>query len=185
MRLLAVLVLLAACGRVGFDDLRGGGGGDDTVNDAAVPRDVYVAPTCSTGCAAADFCGTATGACNGPASCRPDPLLPCAQEIQFVCGCDGTTYVNACEAEALGISIDHQGACGYVPNCTPQCGPGDYCYTPLGMCGQPGTCMPIPAPGAMCPDVPVCGCDDMNYSNSCAAAEAGMSLFDNALCPVF
>jgi Kazal-type serine protease inhibitor domain len=65
------------------------------------------------------------------------------------------------------------------------CGVGEYCSYPLeAICGAadaPGTCEKRPA---TCLEnyVPVCGCDDLTYSNACAAGIAGVSIAANGTC---
>jgi hypothetical protein len=53
-------------------------------------------------CAWSDGCGT-VGNCFSRDSCDSD-----AEEI---CGCDGNTYADECEAAQLGVSLSHVGAC--------------------------------------------------------------------------
>jgi len=37
--------------------------------------------------------------------------LACAEIYQPVCGCDGFSYSNACEASRYGVSVDYEGTC--------------------------------------------------------------------------
>jgi hypothetical protein len=37
--------------------------------------------------------------------------LACPEIYQPVCGCDGFSYSNACEASRFGVSVDHEGTC--------------------------------------------------------------------------
>jgi len=41
----------------------------------------------------------------------PDPAILCTADYRPVCGCDGETYANSCQAEVRGIEDYTQGAC--------------------------------------------------------------------------
>lgn len=56
------------------------------------------------------FCAKATGACEEAGECRDRPEN-CLAVIDPVCGCDGATYNNSCEAQREGVNVRSTGAC--------------------------------------------------------------------------
>ncbi|HKP95427.1 MAG TPA: Kazal-type serine protease inhibitor family protein, partial [Fibrobacteria bacterium] len=64
-------------------------------------------------CEKGEFCDFGLGQCkiaDAAGVCRQQPEV-CLDIFDPVCGCDGITYGNACEANRAGAQIDHVGAC--------------------------------------------------------------------------
>ncbi len=102
----------------------------------------------------------------------PDGLKPCYCPAVYkpVCGSNGVTYSNACEARCNGITVYTPGACGG----------GDL----NGSIGGYNDCIGRPLKNVYCLDVyqPVCGCDGNTYSNGCYASVAGIKSYTQGAC---
>lgn len=145
-------------------------------------------------CADGQYCNYPPAANCGRADatgiCAPTPG-PCTRESRPVCGCDGTTYGNACTAAAAGVSVETQGECappaatcgGYAGVACPT---GQYCDYAAGdgcdIADGQGRCAVQPE---VCTDIyaPVCGCNGTTYGNACAAAASGSSVRAQGECP--
>lgn len=173
--------------------------------------------TCNdaTSCAQGYFCymGSAD-ACNvsGNGTCELVGQA-CPKNLAPVCGCDGITYGNACQAGAAGANIEADGPCPRACVDTDGCEDGEICqdsicvqgalrcggrlgdtcaagefcsFSLLAGCGyadQTGVCAERPQ---VCTDdiAPVCGCDQTTYTNECEANTAGTSAYTIGACPM-
>jgi hypothetical protein len=156
-------------------------------------------------CRSEDYCAKQLGQCAAQGRCAPRPQA-CPDIYLPVCGCDGRTYSNACDAAAAGANVARLGACDSRCDVTHPCGPGQFCELPVGVCASAldagqcvdapeicpndfcGTCGPDEiCPLAACPLIyqPVCGCDGRTYSSECERRKAKVSKSHDGpcLCP--
>lgn len=93
-----------------------------------------------------------------------DQSSSCPSVIDPVCGSDGNTYINSCYAEAAGITEYTQGVC----------------YSD---CIDP-TIMKADSECETTTIDPVCGCNNITYSNPCLAEAAGVTTYTSGPCSI-
>jgi hypothetical protein len=156
IRIAFVLLCMFGCG---------GGKGGGSVNPDGGGSGRVCGGKLATPCEADEFCDFGRNGCgfdDGTGICRARPS-GCPDIFAPVCGCDGQTHSNECDANAAGTDVNASGGCP-LPAGQFGCGfrqcaiDGTYCQragSDIG--GEPDgfTCVAIPA---SCPSPATCAC---------------------------
>jgi hypothetical protein len=134
-------------------------------------------------CDSDSFCHKRPDSCDERGTCQLRPTA-CTDDYTPVCGCDGVTHSNRCEALAAGTSIAHRGECKEPPvvcGDNDDCDESSFCLKRPGSCEARGICQVRPM---VCTREyePVCGCDGETHSNRCEAAGSGVSMDERGEC---
>lgn len=111
--------------------------------------------------------------CNDQGRCAP---VVCAEIYEPVCGADGNTYSNACEASAQHVQVSYSGECAPACQADVDCGAGDICE---GNICVPANC-PVLDPADHAQEV--CGADGFTYQTACEARVDRVEVIHEGCC---
>jgi hypothetical protein len=131
-------------------------------------------------CPSDSYCEKTIGACNSIGMCVDKPqFCPDLATPEYVCGCDGNTYISQCDAALAGVNLLSEGECPCIENS--DCIFDKYCQKDLGDCDGGGVCSEKPDFCTLIVD-PVCGCDGQTYTNECFAKQSGINVASQGEC---
>jgi hypothetical protein len=147
-----------------------------------------ILPSCtacdsSEGCPGGQYCARLLGECETAGVCAPRPDDCSGLWKPVVCGCNGVTYTNGCQAALDGASVAHEGECPPTDcQVNSDCQPGDYCEKAIGDCDGTGECLLQPT-YCIPQGVAVCGCDGESYPTAHCAHVEGVNVAHEGPCP--
>lgn len=141
------------------------------------------------GCGLGEYCQTADGDCPAEGVCAEVPRL-CTLQYMPVCGCNGVTYSNACEAAASGVAVAASGQCRQPACCDPDTMPGgaivppcfegaSCCADGTWACNQGDGTSTCNAPGTVCE--PNCKVDEDCLQGEFCIFETGSCGLDDSV----
>ncbi len=76
-------------------------------------------------------------ACDAYPNTPNSPDMPCTMQVEYVCGVDGNTYGNSCNAAQNNVQIDYYGSCGNCQIDSDNVYFGNMNYLPPGISSDP------------------------------------------------
>lgn len=136
-------------------------------------------------CASDEYCRKPVGQCAGLGACGMRPV-GCLDVVDPVCGCDGQTYSNDCDAANVGVAVAHRGACTEICGTIAgiSCPEDKFCEFPADSCevrDLEGECLAVPDTCLAVVD-PVCSCDGVTFDNDCERQKAHAQLDHTGPC---
>ncbi len=105
----ACIFLMAACSAAEGDEFTADQLEQSLVGQACSPASGGPLPMCGN---AQEYCNVGSS-CGARGACAARPRA-CTTVVAPVCGCDGKTYRNSCEAARAGASVRSTGSCVIV-----------------------------------------------------------------------